>query len=83
VLRGLEANRKLNIFLTPADVVLSNGEHDWLHVLVIREHKQNPDKDRSTKTLVQLAGYARKVFRSQPERRFVPSFTICGSIMRL
>ncbi|KAJ2901648.1 uncharacterized protein MKZ38_001607 [Zalerion maritima] len=83
VLRGAEADRKLNIFLTPADVALLNGEHDWSNVLVIGEHKQNPDEDRSTKTLVQLAGYAREVFGSQPERRFIPGFTICGSMMRL
>ena len=25
----------------------------------------------------------REVFGSQPERRFVPGFTICGSLMRL
>jgi hypothetical protein len=83
VLRGSEADRKLDIFLTPADVASPNGEHDWSNVLVIGEHKQNPDEDRSTKTLVQLAGYAREVFGSQPERRFVPGFTICGSLMRL
>ncbi|KAF7907344.1 uncharacterized protein EAF01_004931 [Botrytis porri] len=83
VLSGSEADRKLNIFLTPADAVLLHGEHDWSNVLVIGEHKQNSDEDGSTKTLVQLAGYAREVFGSQPERRFVPGFTICGSIMRL
>jgi hypothetical protein len=83
VLRGSEADRKLDIFLTPADAVLLHGEHDWSNVLVIGEHKQNPDEDGSTKTLVQLAGYAREVFGSQPERRFVPGFTICGSMMRL
>ena len=83
VLRGSEADRKLDIFLTPADVALPDGEHDWSNVLVIGEHKQNPDEDGSAKTLVQLAGYAREVFGSQPERRFVPGFTICGSLMRL
>jgi hypothetical protein len=83
VLRGSEADRKLDIFLTYADVALPNSEHDWSNVLVIGEHKQNPDEDRSAKTLVQLAGYAREVFGSQPERRFIPGFTICGSIMRL
>jgi hypothetical protein len=31
---------------------------------------------------VQLEGYAREVFRSQPERRFVPRFTI-GSLVGL
>jgi hypothetical protein len=83
VLRGSEADRKLDIFLTPANVALPNGEHDWSNVLVIGEHKQNPDEDGSTKTLLQLAGYAREVFGSQPDRRFVPGFTICGSMMRL
>jgi hypothetical protein len=83
VLRGSEADRKLDIFLTRADVALPDGEHDWSNVLVIGEHKSNPDEDRLTKTLVQLAGYAREVFGSQPDRRFVPGFTICGSVMRL
>lgn len=83
VLRGSEADRKLEIFLTPADAALPDGEHDWSNVLVIGEHKQNPDEDRSTKTLLKLAGYAREVFGSQPERRFVPGFTICGCLIRL
>jgi hypothetical protein len=83
VLRGSEADRKLDIFLAPADAAFEGGEHDWSSVLVIGEHKRNPDEDRSTKTLVQLAGYAREVFGSQPDRRFVPGFTICGSLMRL
>jgi hypothetical protein len=39
VLWGSEADRKLDIFLTPADVVLPNGERDWSHVLAIGEHK--------------------------------------------
>ncbi|PQE07985.1 hypothetical protein CJF30_00011335 [Rutstroemia sp. NJR-2017a BBW] len=83
VLRGSEADRKLDMFLASTDAVLLSGEHDWSNVLIIGEHKQNPDDDGSTKTLVQLAGYVREVFGSQPERRFVPGFTICGSIMRL
>jgi hypothetical protein len=29
VLRGSEADRKLDIFLTPADAALPDGEHDW------------------------------------------------------
>ena len=64
VLKGSEANCKLNIFLTLADATLLEGEYDQLNVLVIREHKQNLNKDRFTKTLVQLAKYAREVFRS-------------------
>jgi hypothetical protein len=45
VLRGSEADRKLNIFLTPVNAALPDGEHDWSNVLVIKEHKQNPNKD--------------------------------------
>ncbi|KAG9240328.1 hypothetical protein BJ878DRAFT_571127 [Calycina marina] len=82
VLRGSEADRKLDIFLAPADIAFQDGEHDWSNVLVIGEHKRNPDEDSSTKTLVQLAGYAREVFGSQPDRRFVLGFTICGTLMR-
>jgi hypothetical protein len=69
---GSEADRKLDIFLTPANVASPNGEHDWSNVLVIGEHKQHPDEDCSTKTLVQLSGYSREVFGSQPDRRIVP-----------
>jgi hypothetical protein len=71
-----------DIFLASASA-LPNSEHDWSNVLIIGEHKSNPNEDRSVKTLVQLAGYAREVFGSQPDRRFVPGFTICGSVMRL
>ncbi|KAG9237290.1 hypothetical protein BJ875DRAFT_533004 [Amylocarpus encephaloides] len=75
-------------YYTSANKVLrdseaGHGEHDRSNVLVIGEHKRNHDEDSSTKTLLQLAGYAREVFRSQPDRRFVPGFTICGSIIRL
>jgi len=83
VLRGSEADRKLDIFLAPADAAFEDSEHDWSSVLVIGEHKMNPNEGRSIATLVQLAGYAREVFGSQPDRRFVHGFTICGSLMRL
>jgi hypothetical protein len=39
VLRGSEADRKLDIFLTPTDTALPEGEYDWSNVLVIGEHK--------------------------------------------
>ncbi len=82
-LRGSEADRQLDIFLAPANVGLLNSKYDWSNVLVIGEHKSNPKEDQYIKTLIQLAGYAREVFGSQPDRRFVPGFTICGSLMRL
>ena len=83
VLRGLEVDRKLDIFLAPSDAAFEDGEHDRSSVLVAGEHKRNPDDDRSIATLVQLAGYAREVFGSQPDRRFIPGFTICRSLMQL
>jgi len=83
VLRGSEADRKLDIFLTSADAAFQDGERDWSNVLVIGKHKPNPKEDRLIATLIQLAGYAREVFGSQPDRRFVPGFTICGSLIRL
>jgi hypothetical protein len=82
-LRGSEANRILDIFLAPADTTFYDGKYDWSNVLVIGEHKRSPDQDSSVATLKQLAGYAREVFVSQPDRRFDPGFTICGSVMRL
>jgi hypothetical protein len=42
VLRGSEADHKLDIFLASADSALPDGEHDWPNVLAIGEHKQNP-----------------------------------------
>ena len=52
VLRSSEADRKLDVFLTPADAALPEGEYECSNVLIIWEHKQNPDEDRSAKTLV-------------------------------
>jgi hypothetical protein len=83
VLRASEADRKLDIFLTPTDAALQTASTTGQMYLSFGEHKQNPDEDRSTKALVQMAGYTREVFGSQPDRRFVPGFTICGSLMRL
>jgi hypothetical protein len=74
VLRGSEADRKLDIFLTPANAILLHGEHDWSNVLVIGEHKQNPDEDGSTRTLVQLAGYTREGVRKSTGAAIRPWF---------
>lgn len=56
--------------------------YSWYDVLVPGELKSAPGEDCSPKTVVQLAGYAREVFGSQIDRRFVHAFTICGDIMR-
>jgi hypothetical protein len=83
VLRGFKADRKLDIFLASADAAFKNSEHDWSNVLIIKEHKRNLNKDRLMATLIQLAGYTYKVFKSQPDQQFVLGFIICGSLMRL
>jgi hypothetical protein len=46
-LRGSEAERKLDIFLASTNAALQNAKYDWANVLVIGEHKRNPDEDRS------------------------------------
>ena len=79
VLRGSEADT----FSLPPPTLPYRTANTTGPMLVIGETQTESDEDRSIKTLVQLAGYVREVFGSQPGRRFVPGFTICGSIMRL
>ena len=55
---------------------------NWSEILVTGELKSNPDQDGQEKAWVDLATYAREVFRTQ-DRRFVLGFTLCGSVMRL
>lgn len=51
-------------------------------ILVTGELKSNPDQDGQEKAWVDLAPYAREVFRTQ-DWRFVLGFTLFGSRMRL
>ena len=55
---------------------------NWAEILVTGELKSNPVQDRQALVWLDLATYAREVFRSQ-DRRFVLGFTLRGSIMRL
>jgi len=54
----------------------------WADILVTGELKSNPVEDGQTPAWLDLATYAREVFRTQ-DRRFVLGFTLCGSMMRL
>lgn len=54
----------------------------WTEILVVGELKSNPTEDGQAPVWLDLATYAREVFRTQ-DRRFVLGFTLCGSIMRL
>ena len=54
----------------------------WTEILVTGELKSSAVQDRQMPALLDLATYAREVFRAQ-DRRFVLGFTLCGSLMRL
>ena len=76
---GGEPRRQIDVVLKRRNGDTSNDEHDWRDIEVIGELKAS---DRGVKDpLVQLAGYAREVFASQPTRRYLHAFTICGSLM--
>lgn len=55
----------------------------WSDILVPGELKGNSREDNHRSTWLDLIKYAREVFSGQDTRRFVPGFTICGSLMRL
>ena len=55
---------------------------NWAEILVTGELKSNAVQDGQTPAWLDLATYAREVFRAQ-DRRFVLGFTLCGSMMRL
>jgi Fungal protein kinase len=90
-LKGNKANRKVDLMLCPI-IKDRNGNdlppetekynHQWGKILVVGELKVNEDKDHDIEALVQFIGYAREVFGSQPERRFLHGFSICGHAFR-
>ena len=55
---------------------------NWAQILVAGELKSNPIEDGQESVWLDLATYARELFRTQ-DRRFVLGFTLCGSKMRL
>ena len=78
-LRGSKADRKLDIFLAPADATSQDDTHDWSTFLFLGNTNEIPIR-------IPRLRYSynwRKVFGSQSDRRFVHGLTICGSVMRL
>ncbi|KAA8902842.1 hypothetical protein FN846DRAFT_986283 [Sphaerosporella brunnea] len=55
----------------------------WLNVRVMGELKSSAAKSNLDDTILQVANYAREVFGAQPNRRWVPAFTLCGSDLRV
>lgn len=80
---GSKAERKVDYafvyqFGPPAESRLR-----WSQILVLGELKMNLEADDSSQPRLDLARYAREVFIAQDNRRFVLSFTLCGSLMNL
>ena len=92
-LDGSTAKRKMDVGITAHHGQSKRGDErgnektdipisDWAQILVAGELKSNPIEDGQTPAWLDLATYAREVFRTQ-DRRFVLGFTLCGSLMRL
>ena len=75
-------NRQSGAGNTNTNESTNTRKRNWPEILVTGELKSNPDQDGQQKAWIDLATYAREVFRSQ-DRRFVLGFTLCGSRMRL
>lgn len=88
-LNGTAIKRKMDVGITAGngqgridDSSTNNRKPNWSQILVAGELKSNPIEDGQEAAWVDLATYAREVFRKQ-DRRFVLGFTLCGSRMRL
>ena len=62
----------------PNDRDLSKVTHEWKDVEVIGELKESNNDKKAT--LLQIGRYVRDVFSSQPTRRYVHAFSLCGSM---
>lgn len=83
-LNGSVGRRKLDIgIMSPSNEKAEGDALDaWSDILVIGELKSNPAEANRTSTVVDLATYAREVFRAQA-RRYILGFSLCGFIMTL
>ncbi|KAF3492096.1 uncharacterized protein GIQ15_01613 [Arthroderma uncinatum] len=80
-LQGSTAERKLDIGFMDGTDPLEDGKYAWSQILVPGELKNDPGYE--TQSRLDLGRYAREVLAAQDSRLFVPSFTLCGSRMRL
>ncbi|KAI1306857.1 hypothetical protein F5Y03DRAFT_353239 [Xylaria venustula] len=56
---------------------------DWSHILIPGELKSNPKEDTESQARFDVGRYVKEVFTTQPTRRFVLAFTLCGCWTRL
>lgn len=85
-LDGSPIKRKMDVGVMARQQVDHGITHkskpNWAQMLVTGELKSNPIEDGQEPAWLDLARYAREVFRTQ-DRRFVLGFTLCGYMMRL
>ena len=83
---GSPINRKMDTgierFVEGVDGSSQDDPPRWDRILVVGELKSKAVDDNHEKTFLDLAQYAREVFRTQ-DRRVVLGFTLCGSMLRL
>ena len=92
-LDGSPVKRKMDVGITAHYPEVKNKKDEtkkhpsipnstWAEILVTGELRSNAVQDGQMPVWLNLATYAREVFRTQ-DRRFVLGFTLCGSLMRL
>jgi hypothetical protein len=82
-LDGSDSKRQPDLFLISSRTTKRDGKHNWTDIRVIGELKQSEISKEFKKELIWLCGYAREVFKSQPNRRLLHGFFIRGSIVEL
>ncbi|KAK1843023.1 hypothetical protein CCHR01_14328 [Colletotrichum chrysophilum] len=82
-IQGSTAESKLDVGLVHHVDGRCESHAHWQDVLVPGELKRNPSADTISKAWLDLGRYAKEVFTSQDNRRFVLGFTLCGSLMRI
>ncbi|KAL2825722.1 hypothetical protein BDW59DRAFT_145781 [Aspergillus cavernicola] len=68
-----------NLFLAPTSPREDSRDYSWTDVLVIGEVSQG--QETCQQQFLHLCGHAQKVFTSQPTRRFLHCFYVCGSVV--
>ncbi|ROW06356.1 hypothetical protein VPNG_07510 [Cytospora leucostoma] len=77
------AGSKLDIGFVDHLSAKSDTRCHWSRILVPGELKSNPEADKPAQTPLDLGRYIREVMSAQPTRRFVLSFTLYGSVIRV
>ncbi|KAG6989143.1 hypothetical protein FocnCong_v020893 [Fusarium oxysporum f. sp. conglutinans] len=82
-IQGSTGERKLDIGFVKDTSAGKDSRCRWSQNLVPGKLKSNPSADKASMTWLDLGRYAREVLVAHNTRRFVLSFTICGSLMRV